>query len=201
MKLEIQNFKKSDVAYCIVFSLLFILIAFISAACDMPGVAIAWVGFALLTMGLYVYTYVTTPNFSIDPQGIHILRGKKEVNFLPWNLVKTIGYQRDGGRKYIDLVYVSLADASRTRQPAKTAQLYGGLLGSPGLTLNHVLLRKQENLDVTKLGAKLLVLGPDMTMKHFTRLCQLQIASIEIYGGKAAESCIDLKATKAWPEN
>lgn len=203
MRLEIKTLKKGDVVACVFASLLCIALALLSVAIHIPNIAVIFIVYALFTIGFCVYTYASTGTYLIDKYGIHIYRYGKEVNLLPWNLVKTIGYQREGHGRYFDFLYVSMENANRTRKLIETAQLYGGLLGSKGKTLNSVLLRKQVNLDITKLGAKLLILGPQqqLTMENFNKLRLIQIASTQIYGGNTAESLYSLEAKNSWPFN
>ena len=62
----------------------------------------------LLGGGYFLYAYTTSANFLIGEQGIHILRGRKEKNFLPWNLVRPLAIREgisDGG---LPTFYMSL---------------------------------------------------------------------------------------------
>ena len=154
MKMEIKAFSKGTIA---LFLLLFaMLVSFILCFIYHQDYEFTFITAILLLLGVgyFIYTYATTTNFLIDEKGIHILRGRKEKNFLPWNLVQVIGYQRAHmGRYLTDYLYVSLADGKRTKQLIDTAKTYG-INGDDILSLNKDALRKP--LDFSKSEKKLL---------------------------------------------
>lgn len=190
MKMEIKAFSKGTIALCLLWFAFWIFLILCSIYYQEYAYMFMCIIILLLSVGYFIYTYATTASFLIEEKGIHILRGRKEKNFLPWNLVQIIGYQRAHvGRYLFDFLYVSLADRKRTEQLIHTAKTYG-LSGDTILSLNGDVLKNP--LDFTKTDKKLLILSEQTSMKEFDQLRRIQIIYAKKNGGKIAETCVNL---------
>ena len=194
MKLEIKSIPKALAGVYLLNSAFLIFLIFFTFYYQGYLLMLICIAILLLGGGYFLYAYTTSANFLIDEQGIHILRGRKEKNFLPWNLVKTIGYQRGHiRRRFADFLYVSLVNGTRTKQIIDTAKT-NGISSSDVPALNKDALRTP--LDFSRAQEKILILNSQTSTNEFDQLCRIQLAYAHQTGGEIAETYVNLEATE-----
>lgn len=193
MKMKIKSIPKQIAVIYLITSAYLIFLIFFTLYFQGYLLMLICIAILLLEGGYFLYAYTTSANFLIDEQGIHILRGRKEKNFLPWNMVKTIGYQRGHIRRRLaDFLYVSLVDETRTKQIIDAAKT-DGISSNDVPALNRDALQKP--LDFGKSKEPFLILNRQSSMNEFDQLCRIQMAYAHQTGGEIAETYVNLEAT------
>jgi hypothetical protein len=158
---------------------------------DMAIVYGAFLGFVILFAAYMIYHSLT---YDIDEKGIKITRLGKELYFLPWEQVKTIGIQK--GYRQSLIVYVSRYDAEGTKGLVKSLMVLGGRLDSATHALNGAVLSKSGRKTADQ--RPLLVLAAIGSMELFRNLQRFQIRSTNKTGAPPAETLIDFTYIEPW---